>query len=57
MVKKNVRDKNHIHNSFKKPKQKGHVEDYAYLNEICVRMWTEFILLRIGSNCGFSRTW
>jgi len=38
MVKKNVRDKKHIQDSFKKPKQKGHVENFAYLNKICVRM-------------------
>lgn len=33
------------------------MEDYAYLNEIRVRMWTEFILLRTGSNSEFSWTW
>ena len=54
MVKKNVRDEKHIQDSFKKLKQKGHVGDFANLNEICVRMWSEFILLRIGSNSGFS---
>jgi hypothetical protein len=54
MVKKNVRDEKHIQDSFKKPKQKGHVGDFADLNKICVRMWSEFILLRIGHNSGFS---
>lgn len=45
------------HDSFKKPKQKGHLGDFADLNEIRVRMSSEFISLRIGSNSGFSRTW
>jgi len=57
MVKKNVRDEKHTQDSFKKPKQKGHVGDFADLNKICVRMWSEFILLRTGHNSGFSWTW
>jgi hypothetical protein len=54
MVKKNVRDEKHIQNTFKKPKQKGNVADFADLIEICVRMWGDFILLRTGISSGFS---